>query len=43
MADILSLLRANAGNLDLELIRSYFRAFEMTADLDRLLDEAREI
>jgi len=42
-ADILSLLRVNAGKLDLELLRSYFRAFEMTADLDRLLVEARGI
>lgn len=42
-ADILSLLRVNAGNLDLELIRSYFQAFDMTADLDRLWVEARGI
>jgi hypothetical protein len=40
-ADILSLLRANMGTLDLDLIGSYFRTFEMSADLDRLLKEAR--
>ena len=40
-ADILSLLRMHLGSLDLELIRSYFRVFDMEADLERLLDEAR--
>jgi len=41
-ADILSLLRLHLGSLDLRLIRRYFHIFEMEADLQRLLDEARE-
>jgi hypothetical protein len=40
-ADIVALLRANAGRLDLALIRSYFEAFDMTDLLTRLLEEAR--
>ena len=32
-ADIIALLRAHVGTLDLELVRSYFRAFDMTGDL----------
>ena len=41
-ADILSLLRLHMDSLDLRLVRRYFRIFEMEADLERLIDEARE-
>lgn len=41
-ADIIALLRAHVGTLDLELVRSYFRAFDMTGDLQRLTKEASE-
>lgn len=40
-ADIVSLLRLHLESLDLTLIRGYFGVFEMEADLERLLDEAR--
>lgn len=38
-ADIVALLRANAGRLDLDLVRGYFEAFDMADLLVRLLAE----
>jgi hypothetical protein len=40
-ADIVALLRANAGRLDLALVRAYFEAFDMADLLARLLEESR--
>jgi hypothetical protein len=39
--DILNLLTLHAGKLDLELVRDYFRVFDMENELEALLELAK--